>query len=498
MNPDRDSMEFSIMTRSYIGAPTDYYFNVEGSFAQTLMMYDIAAIQHMYGASFDSNSDNTTYTFSTTTGEMFINGVGQGTPFNNHIFRTIWDGGGSDSYNFSNYTTNLNINLMPGGWVDLDVGGNFQRAELGNGNYARAQVFNALQYNDDPRSLIEAATSGTGDDIITGNAANNVLWSQAGRDILNGGAGNDSLFGGEGLDIMKGGSGNDSYYVATNDSGDIIIESPSEGIDIIFSGSTFTLPANVETLDLFGELEINGTGNGQENTLIGNDEANQLNGLAGNDTIRGEAGNDTLRGWSGVDNMTGGLGNDTYYVENAGDIVTEKFNEGTDIVSSSITYVLTADVENLTLTGALANNGSGNDKNNTLVGNSAINRLNGGAGNDTLDGGLGNNRLTGGIGNDIFRFTTKGHLDKITDYNVANDTIQLENSVFTKLISAGTLAASQFRVGQKAMDINDFIIYNKSLGALLYDSDGVGVAAATQIASIGVGLNLTNSDIVVI
>ncbi|MDP3548644.1 MAG: hypothetical protein Q8S29_20920, partial [Phreatobacter sp.] len=94
MAADRDGMEFSIMTyRSYVGGPVNGYTNEEWGFAQSLMMYDIAALQTMYGADFTTNSGNTTYTFSSTTGEMFINGVGQGAPGGNRVFLTIWDGG---------------------------------------------------------------------------------------------------------------------------------------------------------------------------------------------------------------------------------------------------------------------------------------------------------------------------------------------------------------------------------------------------------------------
>ena len=119
-------------------------------------------------------------------------------------------------------------------------------------------------------------------------------------------------------------------------------------------------------------------------------------------------------------------------------------------------------------------------------------------GDDTLDGGLGNNMLTGGTGNDVFKFTTLGHIDTITDYNVANDTIQLENAVFTALTTTGTLAAGQFRIGTQAVDANDFIIYNNATGALLYDANGSGAGAAVQIATIGVGLAMTNAEFVII
>ncbi|MBX9254865.1 M10 family metallopeptidase C-terminal domain-containing protein, partial [Desmonostoc muscorum CCALA 125] len=166
------------------------------------MMYDIRAIQQMYGANFNHNSGNTTYTFSTTTGEMFVNGIGQGTPGGNRIFRTIWDGNGIDTYNFSNYTTNLAINLEPGNWTNLNVGGNFQRANLGDGNYARGHVFNALQFNGDTRSLIENANGGSGNDNINGNSANNVLRGNAGNDTITGGGGDDYMDGGTGIDTV--------------------------------------------------------------------------------------------------------------------------------------------------------------------------------------------------------------------------------------------------------------------------------------------------------
>ena len=118
---DLNSMEFSVMTyHRYIGDTAPFNDTEEGGFAQSLMMLDIAAIQYMYGANFNSNAGNTVYTFSTTTGEMFIDGVGQGTPQANRIFRTIWDGNGIDTYDLSNYTTNLQIDLAPGGWSVFD------------------------------------------------------------------------------------------------------------------------------------------------------------------------------------------------------------------------------------------------------------------------------------------------------------------------------------------------------------------------------------------
>ena len=205
--------------------------------------------------------------------------------------------------------------------------------------------------------------------------------------------------------------------------------------------------------------------------------------------------------------MNGGAGNDSYFVENAGDKVVETANQGTDSVNSRVTYALPPNVENLTLTGTPAINGSGNGLANGIVGNAGSNQLNGLAGNDILSGGGGNdilvggagrNILTGGIGNDIFRFTALGNTGTVTDYNVANDTIQLENSVFTALTATGTLPASQFRVGAQAVDGNDHVIYNKTSGALIYDANGNGAGAGVQIGTLDPGLNLTHLDIAVI
>src|SRR4030095_265564 len=97
-----------------------------------------------------------------------------------------------------------------------------------------------------------------------------------------------------------------------------------------------------------------------------------------------------LDGRAGADTMTGGVGNDTYLVDNAGDVVTELAGEGTDTVQSSITYTLGANVENLTLTGNNPINGTGNALVNTLRGNGANNILDGQAGADTIIGGAGN------------------------------------------------------------------------------------------------------------
>jgi len=241
--------------------------------------------------------------------------------------------------------------------------------------------------------------TGTANIDGTGNALDNIILGNSGNNMLTGLEGNDTLNGGAGADTMLGGVGDDTYVV--DNAGDIVIENLGEGIDNVQAGISYTLTDNVENLTLTGSASINGTGNALDNVIVGNAGNNVLSGLAGNDSLTGNAGNDTLDGGSGVDSMAGGAGNDTYVVDNVGDIVTESLNAGTDLVQSSITYTLTDNVENLTLTGADVINGTGNTLNNIITGNAAANVLDGGAGADSLYAGAGDDTLLGGTGNDI-------------------------------------------------------------------------------------------------
>jgi Ca2+-binding RTX toxin-like protein len=218
---------------------------------------------------------------------------------------------------------------------------------------------------------------------------------------------------------MNGGTGDDTYVV--DNVGDTTVELTGEGVDRVLTSVSFTLANNVENLTLVGSASINGTGNGLDNYLKGNGGANTLNGGGGNDTLTGDA---------GADAMYGGAGHDLYYVDNAGDVVVENASEGTDKVMSSVTFALSANVENLTLTGASAINGTGNGLANVLTGNSAANTLDGGAGDDRLEGGAGADTLTGGSGADAFVFrglpdSSVAAPDHITDFVSGTDHIDL-------------------------------------------------------------------------
>jgi Ca2+-binding RTX toxin-like protein len=149
----------------------------------------------------------------------------------------------------------------------------------------------------------------------------------------------------------------------------------------------------------------------------------------------------------------------------------------------------------------------GNDRaygyagNDLIKGAAGSDLLDGGTGDDRIYGELGNDILTGGAGKDTFFFNTalgSSNIDRITDFNVADDTIRLENAVMTKLVSTGMLSASKFRVGAKALDSDDHIVYDSQTGALSYDADGSGTRVAVQFATLAPNLKLTAADVYVI
>lgn len=268
---------------------------------------------------------------------------------------------------------------------------------------------------------------------------------------------------------------------------------------------SYSLPTGLELANLqelvIGSFIAHNNATSGDDVLLGTIHNNKLFGLAGNDTLFGLDGNDTLDGGTGCDVMKGGNGDDTYIVDCASDLVVGTETGGNDTVKSSVGYTLPRNVENLILTGAKNISGTGNDSNNVLTGNSGNNKLSGGLSNDTLNGGLGNDTLTGGAGLNEFLFNTKlsaNNIDKITDFVVSDDSIQLENSVFSKLTKTGILNATYFKIGIMATDSNDYLIYNETSGALFYDNDGNGDNAAVQFATLSLNLVMTNTDFFVV
>lgn len=233
---------------------------------------------------------------------------------------------------------------------------------------------------------------------ISGNELNNILKGNGGRDTLKGWGGDDRLDGGTSADRMFGGKGHDRYIV--DDADDKVIEAPGSGIDTVVASTDYQLGGHVENLILRGDTKMNGSGNFQNNEIVGNDEFNVLRGLPGHDTLIGWGGHDVLDGGWGADKMFGGKGNDDYYVDNPGDKVIESPATGIDGVVSSINYTLASSLEHLTLIGRNDINGTGNWKDNSIQGNDANNVLVGLQGDDYLSGLFGSDTLSGGGGND--------------------------------------------------------------------------------------------------
>ena len=267
---------------------------------------------------------------------------------------------------------------------------------------------------------------------IVGNTGANVLMGNDGVNFLSGAGGIDNLDGKEGSDIYwfgafdiedrTTGEINDSGVNGVDEvrfhalSGSLKLYQNDTGIERVFIGNSPgsgtsqivnpSLPyaLSVDASEVLNQLYIAGnfganvlTGTSYSDTILGYDGSDTVIGGAGDDDIDGGAGNDsldggdgddTLDGGSGSDKLDGGAGNDIY-ITDGGDTITEGANAGTDTVQSSVNYTLGANLENMTLTGSAAINGTGNTLNNVITGNSSNNTLNGNIGTDTLIGGVG-------------------------------------------------------------------------------------------------------------
>ncbi len=404
---DRDMMEYTVMSyRAYQGGSvTGGYPNEESGFAQTFMMYDIAALQHMYGADFITNSGDTVYKWNPLSGNTLVNGSVAITAGGNRILATIWDGGGVDTYDLSGYANAVTIDLAPGGHsVFSDV----QLAYLGDENTARANIFNALQFNGDARSLIENATGGAGHDTINGNQAHNTLRGNLGNDSIQGRDGNDTLFGGEGADRLYGENDDDTLY-------------GENGADRLEGG--------LGSDRMFGGGSADGMfGGGGNDVMGGGDGDDVMHGEAGNDVISGEAGFDTLYGLDGDDIMRGGTNADTILGGN-----------GTDTMYGEV----------------------GSDR---LFGQFGNDLMSGGTDNDVLWGGGGFDKLYGDAGDDVlignynwdtFFFAGMFGDDVILDFEALNTFEKIDLSAIVSIVDFADLAASHMSQAGSDVLIDD-------------------------------------------
>ena len=285
------------------------------------------------------------------------------------------------------------------------------------------------------------------------------------------------LRGNTAANVLAGGGGNDTYYVAA---GDTVVEGANAGTDTVVSPVSFVLAANVENLTLSGSAGIDATGNTVNNTLLGNTGANRLDGGGGADT------------------MKGGAGDDTYVVDNTGDAATENANEGTDTVLGSVSYALGANLENLTLTGSGAINGTGNGLDNVLSGTSAGNTLVAGAGDDLVSGAAGDDTLKGDAGTDILEGGDGG--DNLSD--------SAGNGLYSGGAGIDTLtggAGNELFAGGSGNDSiatgagDDIITFNRGDGQDSLDTAGGGsktVSLGGAIDYADLGLRQSGSDLI--
>lgn len=365
---------------------------------------------------------------------------------------------------------------------------------------------------DGERSVL---AGGSGNDIITiVRGTNNSALGLAGDDVLraigpqgdpndsfamlHGDGGNDVLISQNGRAGMHGGTGADTYYV---DGDNFVMDYSGEGYDRIATSASFTLEEEseieqLEALTLSSTAALDLAGNVFANLIIGNNGANVLSGAGGSDRLLGLGGNDLLFGGEQADWLEGGAGNDTYYVDDAGDRVVDLAGEGTDRVATVASYQLSAGAEierfdamALSDTQPLAL--TGNEFGQLIVGN---------AGDNVIDGGAGHDLLVGYSGRDLFAFTTalgSTNVDRIDDFRQGEDRIAIDEDIFG-WYNAGSLDAATLRIGSAAQDDNDFLIYDPVTGALLFDADGNGSTGAVQFATLAAGLSLVATDFIVI
>ncbi|MBF0609604.1 MAG: hypothetical protein G8345_05885 [Magnetococcales bacterium] len=479
------------------GNEYNYGYNIGGISPMTAQLYDIAAMQILYGANTNTRAGNSRYSLPTS-------GV---------YYQTIWDGGGLDLLDCSDQVKGSIIDLNPGTYSSIgydadplddwpDYIADSFRGSFSDivPNFYTGESNVAIAFD----CVIENVLGSEAGDNITGNDTANLLFGQGGVDTLEGGAGNDFLNGGSGDDVLTGGVGNDTFVVDSIN--DQIIELSTEGVDRVRSVLNWTLSSYVENLTLLGADDLTGAGNGSDNRLLGNQ---------GNNSLTGGDGNDTLDGGAGADTLAGGLGDDFYELDNAGDVVNEGSGEGSDTVRSRITYTLGANQENLILFGNRASrlvagmentlsfqnlSGTGNGLNNGITGNNGDNTLDGGDGNDTLTGGLGADSLTGGAGADTFRYMNLNDAgDTINDFSLASDKLEFYGPYFGQL-AAGEVGGQYFVANTSgvAQTAEQRFVYNTTSGLLSFDADGVGGSGAVAMVTLNPAVNLAASNILII
>ncbi|MDB5430594.1 MAG: putative rhizobiocin/RTX toxin and hemolysin-type calcium binding protein [Caulobacter sp.] len=325
---------------------------------------------------------------------------------------------------------------------------------------------------DDTLLNLENLTGSIYGDTLTGSTANNVLdggdgddalFGGAGRDTLIGGAGNDTLDGGVAADTMAGGLGDDTYYV--DNSADVVTELAGQGADTVYASLSWvaTAGSEIEKIVATGSAGISLTGNAFTTEIDGNAGANSLNDGGGAAVLKG------------------GDGNDTYIVANAGTTVVEGVGGGSDSIKVSVdTFVMGANIEKMSYTGAGNFHGTGTSGAETIIG---------GAGDDVINGGGGADHLTGGAGADTFLLTSavaSGLV--INDFQAGVDKFDLD---FAGSSTAFLIGAA----GTNGVLGHATLVYDANGGKLYYEADGLA-AHKVLLASLTAHLDLHAADFI--
>ena len=340
-----------------------------------------------------------------------------------------------------------------------------------------------------------------GDDVIVTGSGSDILYGGLGNDFLNGGSNDDILRGEWGEDELRGGNGDDKLY-GGDDEDDLSGGAHKDtleggrGNDVLKGDSGNDKLSGGDGND---RLE-GGTGN---DTLNGGNGDDELNGGDGTDVFRDFGGRDQINGGAGIDTLDySSLGSDYRVTVNLASGASQQFriitsfDGGQNGVAQGLDSVTS--VENVkgtsgddTIAGNDADNRlEGNNGNDNLKGRDGNDALLGGAGTDTVTGGRGQDTMTGGSGDDKFVFDTAliaNTWDTITDFRAVDDTIALDNDVFTALAS-GPLAAGAFKVISTAqpsgLDASDRVIYSTATGLVCYDPDGSGAQTGITVAQL--------------
>ncbi|WP_146348403.1 M10 family metallopeptidase C-terminal domain-containing protein [Phaeobacter marinintestinus] len=356
--------------------------------------------------------------------------------------------------------------------VDLTEVGGFQSASGGD---AQGDVISGFEH---------VWGSDHADDL-TGNADDNYLLGRDGDDDLDGGAGDDTMRGGLGGDTLEGGDDTDLIAYNTSTAGVTVNLTEVAGVQSASGGT-----ADGDVISGFENV----AGSDHADVLTGNDGANVMLGLDGADTMDGGGGDDILRGGAGADTMEGGTGNDWVQYAGSASGITVDLTEVAGFQSA-----IGGDADGDVISGF--EHVFGSDHGDDLTGNDTGNVLIGGDGDDMINGGLGTDYLRGDAGADGFMFNTDlaDNIDTIADFSVGEDTIHLNNAIFSGL-EVGALAASAFTANLtgEAETSDTRIIYQTDTGNLYYDTDGLGGAAAVQFATLTGTPALTQDDFVVV